>query len=62
MIEIFKILGIFIILNAIIYLLGSFIAFDWNCLDWSLMKSGLGRSCVILIEVVTLNISIHIND
>jgi hypothetical protein len=60
--EIIKLLGIFIILNAIVYLLGSFIAFDFNCLNWSIMRCGPGRACVIIIEIVTLGMSLKVNE
>lgn len=60
--EIIKLLGIFIILNIIIYLLGSFIALDLNAMNWSMLSCAPGRACVIIIEIVTLGMSLKIND
>ena len=60
--EIIKLLGIFLLLNLIVYLLGSFIALDLNAMNWSIMSCGPGRACVIIIEIVTLGMSLKVNE
>ena len=60
--EIIKLLGIFLILNAIFYLLGAFIALDLNAMNWSMLSCAPGRVVFLIIESTLLVSAIKIND
>lgn len=50
-----KLVCLFIIVNLVFYLLGAFIAWDWNVMNWLLFKDWQGRfflSCVELLITV----------
>ena len=46
-----KFIGVILLLNVILYIIGSFIAYNWNPLEWWLFKETFGRVCFILIEI-----------
>jgi hypothetical protein len=48
--EIIKLLGIFLLINVFVYLLGSFIAFDMNPLHWSMLTCAPGRVIFLMME------------
>ena len=60
--EIIKLLGIFLLINVFVYLLGSFIAFDMNPLHWWMFKSSVGRFVFLIIESSLFVSAIKIND
>jgi hypothetical protein len=43
-----------LIFNGIFYLLGSFIAMDWNVHDWWFFRNTFGRVFVSIIELLIL--------
>jgi hypothetical protein len=61
--ELLRILGTFLIINAIVYLLGSFIAFDMNPTNWSMFLCAAGRSVFIILEIFLFGAALKIiND
>jgi hypothetical protein len=40
-----------IILNFVVYLCGAFIAWNPNPMDWLLVKTIIGRICLVIIEL-----------
>lgn len=42
------------ILNCVLYLIGSFIAWDWNPLNWLLLSESVGRVILVILEIVFL--------
>lgn len=46
-----KKLGTFILVHSIVYLLGSFIAWDLNPLNWWLFTSWVGRVLFVIFEL-----------
>ena len=60
--EIIKLLGIFLILNAIFYLLGSFITLDLNCSNWSMLSCAPGRLCFIILEIFIFGMAVKIDE
>jgi hypothetical protein len=51
---IWMILVPFVIANGIWYLLGSFIAWDWNPMHWWIFTSTWGRVIAVFIEICLL--------
>lgn len=47
-------LGIIILVNLIIYLLGSFITLDYNPTNWWLLSTTIGRILFLIIEIAIL--------
>jgi len=45
----------FVILNFIVYLCGAFIAWNTNPMDWLLVKTIIGRICLVIIELGILS-------
>lgn len=43
-----------LIINGIFYLLGSFVAMDWDFHNWWVFKSTLGRILVCIVELCIL--------
>jgi len=60
--EFLKIFGIFILLNLIIYLIRSFIVFDFDPSDWWLIKTTTGRIFLVFLEIGLLGKSIDLNS
>jgi len=60
--EILKIFGIFAILNFVIYLIASFIAFDMDPMHWWIIKSTLGRFIFLFIEFSVLATSVKLSE
>jgi len=44
----------FVIANGTFYLLGSFIAMDWNPINWWLLTSTWGRVITVFIEIAVI--------
>ena len=61
----YKILGVleviklflipFVIMNLVVYLCGAFIAWNTNPMDWLLVKTIIGRICLVIIELGILS-------
>ena len=49
-----KFLGMFLLANLFLYGIGSFIAFDWNPMNWLLLTEWVGRVIFLLIEMCLL--------
>jgi hypothetical protein len=47
-----KKIAAFIFIHLVIYLIGSFIAWDWNPLHWWIFTSSFGRMLFLLFEVM----------
>jgi hypothetical protein len=60
--EILKIFGVFILLNAFFYLIGSFIAFDFNPTHWWIIKNIVGRFGFLFMEFSILATSVKLRD
>lgn len=60
--EVLKLIGIFLLLNVMIYLIGSFIAWDLNPLNWYTFKETVGRIIFLAIESVVFTSALKIND
>ena len=60
--EILKIIGIFLLVNVFVYLIGSFITFNSNPLDWWLLKTTMGRVFFLVMEFALFGGSLEIND
>jgi hypothetical protein len=52
--ESIKILAKFLLVNLLLYGIGSFIAFDWNPLNWWLLSAWGGRVLFLFIEMYVL--------
>jgi hypothetical protein len=52
--ESIKILAKFLLVNLLLYGIGSFIAFDWNPLNWWLFSAWGGRALFLFIEMYVL--------
>lgn len=52
--ESIKFLGKFLLANLLLYGLGSFIAFDWNPLNWWLLSDWGGRVVFLFVEMCIL--------
>ena len=44
-------IGTFILVHCIVYLIGCFIAWDINPLDWWLFNTSIGRICFLVFEM-----------
>ncbi len=44
-----------IIVNTALYLLGTFIAMDWNPINWWLFNSAFGRVIIVIIEFLIIS-------
>ena len=54
-IEVIKLILIpFVILNFIVYLCGAFIAWNFNPMDWLLIKTTFGGICLLVLELCIL--------
>lgn len=54
--KILKIITIGLLLpNLILYIIGAFIALDWNISHWSIFSHILGRIIVVIIELVAIS-------
>jgi hypothetical protein len=42
----------FIFLHLVVYLIGSFIAWDWNPLHWWIFTSSFGRILFLIFEMI----------
>lgn len=60
--EIIKLLGIFLLINVFVYLLGSFITFNMNPLNWSILSCAPGRVIFLMMESTIFVSVIKIND
>jgi hypothetical protein len=60
--EVLKLIGIFLLLNVMIYLIGSFIAWDLNPLNWWTFKDTFGRILFLAIESAAFTSALKIND
>ena len=49
-----KKLGAFVLVHLIFYLIGSFIAWDLNPLDWWLFTSWVGRVLILFFEIYVI--------
>jgi hypothetical protein len=49
-----KELGTFLLAHLIFYLIGSFIAWDWNPLHWWILTSPIGRILFLLFEMTCI--------
>jgi hypothetical protein len=49
--EILKIIGIFLLLNVLLYFVGSFITFNMDPTNWWLIKTTMGRVFFLVIEL-----------
>lgn len=52
--EVLKIIGAFLLLNVVVYLLGSFIAWDLNSLHWWTFRETAGRILFLVVELFLL--------
>jgi hypothetical protein len=60
--ELLKLIGVFLIINTLVYLLGSFIAFELNPMQWWLFKDTLGRILFIILEIILFGMSLKVNE
>jgi hypothetical protein len=60
--EVLKLIGIFLLLNVMIYLIGSFIAWDLNPLNWWTFKDTFGRILFLFMESAAFTSALKIND
>lgn len=60
--ELLKLIGILLLINIFVYLIGSFIAFDINPLHWWMFNSSVGRVVFLIIESSLFVSAIKIND
>lgn len=58
----FKLLFWCVLINAIYWMIGSFIALDINPMNWWLFTSTTGRIIVIILEIQVLVSAIKIED
>lgn len=52
----------FFFANLFWYLIGSFIAFDFNPANWWLINTTFGRIVTVFIEIILLSISVKASD
>lgn len=45
--------------NLVFYLLGTFISFDFNPMDWWLFNLSIGRLIILIIEFIIITASIQ---
>jgi hypothetical protein len=45
--------------NLVFYLLGTFISFDFNPMDWWLFNFSIGRLIILIIEFIIITASIQ---
>jgi hypothetical protein len=57
-----KLIGVFLLLNVGFYLVGSFIAWELNPMDWFLFSSAVGRVIFLVIEVCLFAMSLELSD
>lgn len=56
-----KLVCLFIIVNLVFYLLGAFIAWDWNVMNWLLFKDWQGRFFLVCVELlITVPVCINV--
>ena len=60
--EIIKLIRIFLLINVFVYLIGSFITFNPNPMDWWIFKTTMGRVFFLVIEFGLFGASVEIND
>jgi len=60
--EILKIIGIFLLLNMAFYLLGSFISWNLDLMNWWLIKTTMGRVFFLIIESFLFVTSLELSD
>lgn len=52
-----NVLPIFLLVNLFAYLIGSFLAWDWDISHWMIFKHWLGRLCLVFIVIWELIIT-----
>lgn len=60
--EVLKIIGVFLLLNVVVYLLGSFIAWDLNLLHWWVFRETAGRIGFLILELFLLVAVVNNDD
>jgi hypothetical protein len=60
--ETLKLIGVFLLLNVGIYLVGSFIAWEFNPMNWFLFSSAVGRVIFLVIEAFLVVSSLELSD
>lgn len=51
---ILKLVCLFIIVNLVFYLLGVFVTWDWNVMNWLLFKDWQGRFFLVCVELLIM--------
>lgn len=49
-----KLVCLFVIVNLVAYLLGAFITWDWNVMNWLLFKDWQGRFFLVCVELLIM--------
>ena len=49
-----KLVCFFVIVNLVFYLLGAFITWDWNVMNWLLFKDWQGRFFLVCVELLIM--------
>jgi hypothetical protein len=60
--EVLKIIGVFLLLNIGVYLIGSFIAWNLNPLQWWAFKDTFGRILFLCMELFLIAASVKHDD
>jgi hypothetical protein len=60
--ETLKIIGIFLLLNMVFYLVGSFISWNLDLTNWWLIKTTTGRVIFLVIEAFLVVSSLELSD
>lgn len=49
-----KLVCLFIIVNLVVYLLGAFVTWDWNVMNWLLFRDWQGRFFLVCVELLIM--------
>jgi hypothetical protein len=60
--ETLKIIGIFLLTNMVFYLVGSFISWNLDLMNWWLIKTTIGRVIFLVIEAFLVAASLELSD